>query len=127
LYTATGLGVLSAHLGNAPAAAELYPPLLPYGHRVVTAGRGCACSGSASLALGMLAATLGDRPAAVAHLEEAQRRNDSLGAVAFAAAARHALADVVSDRGRAAALRQEAGAAAAAIGMALPDGLLWRI
>jgi DNA-binding SARP family transcriptional activator len=127
LYTTTGLGVLSAHLGDERAAAELYPRLLPYGHRIVTAGRCCACSGSASLALGMVAATLGDRPAAIGHLEEALRRNDSLGAVAFAAAARHALANLLSDRGRAENLRQEASAAAASIGMALPDGLLWRI
>jgi hypothetical protein len=102
LYTATSLGVLSAHLGDERAAAELYPLLLPYGHRVVTVGRGCACGGSASLAVGLVAATLGDRPASVAHLKEALRRNESLGAVAFAAAARHALAD----------LRQEAGTAA---------------
>ena len=127
LYTATVLGVLSAHLGDARAAAELYPRLLPYGHRIVTVGRGCGCSGSASLALGVLAATLGDPPAAVAHLEEALRRNESLGAVAFAAAARHALADALGVGDRAAALRQEAGAAAAAIGMALPGGLLWRL
>jgi DNA-binding SARP family transcriptional activator len=127
LYTATGLGVLSAYLGDARAAAELYPRLLPYGHRVVTAGRACACGGSASLALGMLAATLGDLTAAVAHLEEAVRRNESLGAVAFAAASRHALAGAVSDRRRAAELREEAAAAGAAIGLVLPDGLLWRI
>jgi hypothetical protein len=92
LYAATGLGVLSAHLGDEGAAAELYPRLAPYGHRIVTVGRGCACSGSAALALGLLAATLGDRAGAVAHLEEAVRRNDALGAVAFAAAARQALA-----------------------------------
>jgi DNA-binding SARP family transcriptional activator len=112
LYTATVLGMLSAHLGDARAAAELYPRLLPYGHRIVTVGRGCACGGSASLALGLLAATLGELPASVAHLEEAVRRNDALGGVAFAAAARHVLAGVLGDR---------------EIGVALPDGLLWRL
>ena len=127
LYTATVLGVLSAHLGDARAAGELYPRLLPYGHRIVTVGRGCACSGSASLALGLLAATLGDPAAAAAHLEEAVRRNDSLGAVVFAAAARDALGGVLGDRAGAAELRQEADAVAAAIGMALADGLLWRM
>ena len=105
LYTATVLGVLSSRLGDAEAAAELYPRLLPYRHRVVTVGRGCACGGSASLALGLVAATLEDVPAAVAHLEEALRRNESLGAVAYSAAARHALAN----------LRQEA----------CSDALLW--
>jgi hypothetical protein len=93
----------------------------------VTVGRGCACTGSASLALGVLAATLGDRPAAAAHLEEAVRRNDALGAVVFAAAARHALAGVVADRARATALRQEADAVAAAVGMPLSHALLWRV
>ncbi len=112
LYTATLLGLLSAHLGDARAAADLYPRLLPYGHRIVTVGRGCSCGGSASLALGLVAETLGDRPAAVTHLEEAVRMNESLGAVAFAAATRDALADVRSDRGRA---------------PAVPDGLLWRL
>jgi hypothetical protein len=125
LYTATGLGVVSARLGDERAAAELYPRLLPYGDRVVTVGRGCVCSGSASLALGMLASTLGDRPAAAMHLEEAARRNDMLGAVVFAAAARHALAGVLDDGTRAEHLRREADAAATAIGMTLPDGLLW--
>jgi hypothetical protein len=127
LYTATVLGVLSAQLGDERAAAKLYPLLLPYGDRIVTVGRGCACCGSASLALGLVAATVGDRPATVAHLEEAVRRNDALGAVAYAAAARHALADVVDDGARSEHMRREADSAAAAIGMALPEGLLWRV
>ena len=125
LYTATGLGVVTAHLGDERAAAELYPRLLPYGDRVVTVGRGCVCSGSASLALGLLAATLGDRPAAAMHLEEAGRRNHMLGAVVFATAARHALAGVLDDSTRAEHLRREAEAAATATGMTLPGGLLW--
>jgi hypothetical protein len=43
----------------------------------------------------------------------------------FAAAAWHALAAVVEDGTRAEQLRREADAAATAIGMTLPDGLLW--
>jgi hypothetical protein len=127
LYAMTGLGVHAARFANVSAAAALYPRLLPYGHRIVTAGRATFCTGSASLALGMLAATLGDRPAAVAHLEEAVARNDALGAVAHAAAARHALADLHVEPDRAAALRREAETAAEAIGMTFPDGLVWRI
>jgi DNA-binding SARP family transcriptional activator/RecA/RadA recombinase len=123
LYAMTGFGILAARLGNVAGAAALYPRLLPYGHRVVTCGRATYCTGSASLALGLLAATLCDRPAAVAHLEEAVRRNDALGAVAYAAAARHALAGLVEDP----ALRRESEAAAAAIEITLPDGLLWRL
>ena len=82
---------------DAAAAAAVYPRLLPYGHRTVVAGRASYCAGSASLPLGLLAATLGDRPAAVAHLEEAVRRNDALGAVPYAAGARQALARLVED------------------------------
>jgi hypothetical protein len=127
LYMATGLGVLAARFGDASAAEELYPRLRPYGHRVVTVGRGSYCTGSASLSLGLVAATLGDRPAAVAHLEHAVSRNDALGGVAYAAAARHALAGLLEDSARAAALRREAETAAQTIRMALPDGLIWRL
>ncbi len=123
LYAVMGLGAVAARLDDERAAASIYPRLLPYGHRMVTVGRGCFCPGSASLALGLLAATLGDPPAAVAHLEEAVRRNDAFGAVAYAAAARHALAGLVGDPGRAAALRREAEAVA---GTTLPDGLYRR-
>ena len=83
LYAAHCLGAVAARLGDEAAAAEVYPRLRPYGHRVVTVGRGCFCSGSASLALGLLAATLGDRLAAADHLEEAVLRNEALGAVAL--------------------------------------------
>jgi hypothetical protein len=58
-----------------------------------------ACSGTASLSLGLLAATLGDQPAAVTHLEEAVRHNDALGAFMHAAS----LADVLEDSDKAAA------------------------
>ena len=88
--------------GGLPAPAALRPP-----HRRRPGAR-AICAGSASLSLGLLAATLGDRPAAVAHLEEAVRRNDALGAVPYAAAARHALAGLVGIR-PAAALRRRPG------------------
>jgi DNA-binding SARP family transcriptional activator len=127
LYTVTTLGVLAAKIGDAPAAAELYPRVLPYGRRIVTTGRAAQCSGSASLSLGLMAATLGDEQAAVAHLEEAVRRNDELGAVPHAVAARHALAGLLEDRDLAAALRNDARAAADSVGMALPGDLAWRV
>ena len=125
LYTATVLGVIAAELEDERAAAELYPLLLPYGNRVVTVGRGCVCLGSGSLPLGVLASVLDERRAAVTHLEEAVRRNDALGAVAYAATARQALAAVVDDAAYAAELRHEAELAAGAIGMRLPGGLIW--
>jgi DNA-binding SARP family transcriptional activator len=92
LYAAHTLGAVAARLGDVAAAGDVYARLAPYGGRVVTVGRGCFCAGSASLALGLLAATLGDRRASAAHLEEAVRRNEALGAVPFASAARDALA-----------------------------------
>ena len=111
LYAAYCLGAVAARLGNVAAAAEVYPRLRPFGDRVVTVGRGSFCAGSASLALGLLAATLGDRRAAADHLQEAVRRNEALGAVAYAAAARGALAGL-----------QEGAAPADAV---LPIELLW--
>ncbi len=92
LYAANTLGAVAARLGDGAAAAEIYPRLRPYGARVVTVGRGAFCAGSASLALGLLAATLGDRAAAQTHLEEAVRRNEALAEGPYAAAARDALA-----------------------------------
>jgi DNA-binding SARP family transcriptional activator len=92
LYAANCLGAVAARLGDAAAAADVYARLRPYGHRVVTVGRGSFCAGSASLTLGLVAATLGDRGAAEAHLEEALARNEALGATAYATAAREALA-----------------------------------
>ncbi len=127
LYTATTLGVVAAWLRDAEAAAAIYPCALPYARRVVTAGRAAVCTGSASLSLGLLAATLGDERAAVAHLEEAVTCNDELGAVPLAAGARHALAGVLGGDKRAAALEGEARAAAESVGMELPGGLLQRI
>jgi DNA-binding SARP family transcriptional activator len=126
LYTAATLGVQVAHLGDRSAAAELYRRVLPYRRRTVTTGRATFCAGSVSLSLGLLAATLGDDRAAVAHLEDAVRRNDELGAVPFAAAARYALAELIGHEARAAALKREARTAADAVAMTLPGGLLSR-
>jgi DNA-binding SARP family transcriptional activator len=116
LYTAAALAVGITQLGDAAAAAVVYPQLLPYGNRTVTAGRASFCAGSAHLALGLLAKTLGERRAAVEHLEEATRRNDALGARPYAAAARAVLAEVVDDEALAASLRDEARAVADELG-----------
>jgi hypothetical protein len=94
LYTLFTLGLVAAGLGDAAAAGQLYPRLLPYRERVVTTGRASFCHGSAALSLGRMAATLGDAPAAVAHLEYALRRNEAFGAVQYAADARRALAEM---------------------------------
>ncbi|WP_217923314.1 ATP-binding protein [Miltoncostaea oceani] len=122
LYAVQALGAVAARLGDVAAAEVVHPLLAPHAHRVVTVGRGCFSTGSAALSLGLVAATLGDAAGAVAHLEEAVRRNDAFGAVALAAAARRALAARVDDPARAEGLRR----AAAGVGGATLPGDLYR-
>ena len=124
LYTAAFLGVGIAQLGDASAAAVVYPQLLPYRERMVTAGRASFCAGSAHFSLGLLARTLGERHAAVEHLEKATRRNDELGARPYAAAARDALAEVVDDDALAASLRDESQAVVDELGFDLRNAVL---
>jgi DNA-binding SARP family transcriptional activator len=126
LYTAATLGVRISELGERDAARVVYPQILPYRALTVTVGRASYCAGSVAFSLGLLAATLGDEPAAVAHLEEAIRRNDELGARPFAATARDALADLVFDEQRAAELRREAQATADSLGIPLRGPLILR-
>ena len=45
LYMTSVLGTLAARLGDASAAAEVYPRLAPYGHRIVMVARGSYCTG----------------------------------------------------------------------------------
>ncbi len=125
LYAATGIGLVVSHLEDRRAAERLYPLIVPYAERVVTVGRACVCTGSAHLSLGMLALTIGDREAAAAHLEEAIRRNDALGAVAYGITSRRALASVLGDDGE--QLRREADEAAERVGMADLSGVLWTV
>ncbi len=120
LYTVHSLGVVAARLGDVTAARVAYPLLRPHAHRTVTIGRGCFCVGSAALTLGLLASALGDEDAARDHLEDAVRRNDRLGAVAYAAVSRRALAARTGDPARAAELRREAAGVG---GASLPPGL----
>jgi hypothetical protein len=126
LYTAAALGAGIAQLGDASAAAVVYPQLLPYRERMVTAGRASFCAGSAYFSLGLLAKTLGERRLSVEHLEGATRRNDELGARPYAAAARDALAEVVDDDALAASLRDEARAVADELGFDLRNVVLSR-
>ncbi len=91
LYAIHGFGVIAQRLRDERAAAVLYPRLLPFGDRIITIARGSYCIGSARLALGLLAATLGDGATAREHLEAAAARNEAIGAVFYARAARAAL------------------------------------
>jgi hypothetical protein len=129
LYAMTTLAVGSAFLGDAAAAARLYPRVLPHAKRIVVAGRGASCLGSAAYSLGLLAAVRGDDSAAARHLTDAVATNDRMGAAPFAAVARHELATVLAREGdheRAGTLHAEAIAAGRELGMALPHDILRR-
>jgi DNA-binding SARP family transcriptional activator len=78
-------------LGEPAWAGGAYERLAPYADRNVVNARGAGGYGSAELHLGQLAALLGRRAAAQAHLEAAVERNAATGADAWAAAARSAL------------------------------------
>ena len=125
----TTLAVGTAVLGDADAAAQLYPRVLPHAQRIVVAGRGASCLGSAAYSLGLLAALRGDDSAAARHLTEAVATNDRIGAAPFAAVARHELATVLArdgDHERVRTLHDEAIAAGRELGMALPHDILRR-
>jgi tetratricopeptide (TPR) repeat protein len=129
LYVVATLGVGAAFLGDMAAAAELYARLLPYAGRIVVVGRGASCYGVAAYSLGLLASVLRDDGAAERHLTDAVETDDRIGAVAFAAAARHELARVLERRGehaRASTLHAESIAAGRRLGMTVPDDILRR-
>ena len=79
-------------LGDATHAAGVYDRLAPYAQRNILNARGAAGYGSASLPLGLLAALLGRRDRARAHLTDAVARNTAMGATAWAERSRAALA-----------------------------------
>lgn len=131
-------------LGDADAAAVVYPELEHFAGGNVMIGHLVSCYGSADRYLGMLAATLGEAERAERHFELALDLNRRMGADTWLAHtyfeyARFLLARRPADRSRAHALAVEAAALAARIGLAglqhrlrgldapvpagLPDGL----
>jgi tetratricopeptide (TPR) repeat protein len=78
-------------LQDATFASGAYNRLAPYEDRNIVNARGAGGYGSAALHLGELAALLGRREQAVAHLERAVERNAAMGATAWAQRAREAL------------------------------------
>ncbi len=84
----------AAHL---PCAAQLYETLLPYGERIVTMDGTFLCLGSARRYLGLLAASLGRIPDAIAHLERAVQIDDQANAIPSATRSRWHLANIVRD------------------------------
>ncbi len=132
-------------LGDADAAALVYPELAPFAGANVMIGHLVACYGAADRYLGMHAATLGEHAAAEAHFERALELNRRMGADTWVAHTAYEYGRLLltarpDGRGRAGALLGEAAALAGRIGMpallariraldasapgtALPDGL----
>ena len=80
-----------ALLGDATWAAGVHERLAPYADRNIVNARGAGGYGSAALHVGLLAALLGRREEAAAHLAAAVERNAALGADIWVARARAAL------------------------------------
>ena len=74
-----------AALGDADAAALLYPELAPFAGGNVMIGHLVACYGAADRYLGMLAATLGEAELAESHFERALDLNRAMGAATWLA------------------------------------------
>jgi tetratricopeptide (TPR) repeat protein len=92
----TALSEVFASLG-ADVASDLYERLLPYSQRTATLAS-CAFFGAVPRYLGKLAASASQLDAAIAHLEEAIRMNDRLGARPWAAYSKYGLAAVLIQR-----------------------------
>lgn len=113
----------AACFGDADGAAVAYEVLRPWGTYFAANGSGVvALGGSVELALGCLAATLGNTDRAVRHLHAAIEANGRAGMAPFEADARFELARALSgrsaaERSEALVLATDAGHAAAQLGM----------
>jgi ATP/maltotriose-dependent transcriptional regulator MalT len=113
-----------AELGEVDVARSAYPLLLPYADRAALVGRAGISLGSASRALGMLAALIGRPGAAERHFEDALRANTRMGAAPFVAHTSYAYSRLLQARGaagdaeRAAVQRDRAVTIADELGMA---------
>ena len=85
-------------LSDARRAEQLYEILEPYALRQVTVGFAFACEGSASLALGELASTMGRWPDAERHYEEALAFNQRTGTRPWVARTQFAYATMLHER-----------------------------
>jgi class 3 adenylate cyclase len=86
-------------LGDADRAALLYNVLLPYADFQVQAGNAVLCLGSASRALGQVAAAMGRWEDAERHFEHAVAFDEKIGARPWAARSRFEYAWMLQDRG----------------------------
>ncbi|HST43225.1 MAG TPA: AAA family ATPase [Conexibacter sp.] len=125
LWTATlvYLADAASMLGDAEAAALVYPELEPLAGANVMIGHLVSCYGAADRYLGMLAATLGETERAAAHFERALALNRRMGMATWIAHTAYEYARLLQrrgrgdDRARAQALAAEAAALAQRIGM----------
>ena len=85
---------LAAAAGDRQRCAARYEQLLPLADEFAVVGAAVFTTGPVVLQLGLLAAALGRRDDAAAHLDDAARRCDRLGAALLAARARTELARV---------------------------------
>lgn len=103
------LADVAADLGDAAAAQVLYPLLEPYAALMVCGGGGAvACGGSVSATLGRLALTCGRLTEAEAHLDDAGRMEQRMGARAYVALTRLYRAQLLQAQGRRPAALAEA-------------------
>jgi DNA-binding winged helix-turn-helix (wHTH) protein/tetratricopeptide (TPR) repeat protein len=107
------LAELTARLGDERRAELLYALLLPYEKRVVSAGPGIACYGSAARYLGILATVLGRQEVAERHLEAALELHVRMGARPLVAHTERDLAALLLESGERARARELASHAAA--------------
>lgn len=113
----TLLSDVCADLGDAERAALLYGKLEPYANVNVVIGLAAVCLGSAASFLGKLAATTGRLEQAAEHFERALAANTALLAPGCLARTQVDYARALGDDPRAGALLDQAGQAAAQLGL----------
>ena len=109
---AEGIGIL----GDPTHAQLVYDRLLPYSGRPATAGRAVVSYGSVDRYLGGLAAVLGRRDEAIAHLRAANDHNAALGCTVWRLHGQRRLLELEPDD----ALAAEVAATAQALDLPQP-------
>ena len=125
LLTTAVLSDVVVELDDRARAAELYPLLLPYADLLSLHDLLRTFAGSVSGELGELASTLGRHDAAVAHYEEALRREGAAGAVAAEVSSRIGLARVLRRRSAPGDAARAEGLVREAARDAEPLGIRW--
>jgi hypothetical protein len=95
-----GNAELAAAVADRPRCAALYEQLRPRAEEFAVVGAAVFTTGPVAFQLGLLAAVLGRPDDAAAHLDDAARRADRLGAALYAARARDERARVLAAGGQ---------------------------